>query len=89
MHEHLSEHEFENDFQPVPFLPTNLCLKKKKQIKKKIFLMFIYFERERQSVSRGGAESERDTESKAGSRLQTVSIEPHTGLKPTNREIMT
>ena len=30
--------------------------------------MFIYF-RERESMSRGGAEGERDTESVAGSRL--------------------
>ena len=50
--------------------------------------MFI-FERERQSLSGGGAERQEDTESKAGSRLWTVSAEPDMGLKPTNREIMT
>ena len=46
-------------------------------------------ERERQSVSGRGAEREGDTESKAGSRLRTVSTEPDVGLKPTNREIKT
>ena len=43
----------------------------------------------RDSVSREGTEREGDTESKAGSRLQTVSTEPDTGLKLTNHEIMT
>ena len=47
------------------------------------------FERETQSVSRGGAEREGDPESEAGSRLRAVSTEPDAGLKPTNREIMT
>ena len=52
--------------------------------------MFIFLrERERVSVSRGGAEREGDTESKAGSRLQADSREPDAGLEPTNREIMT
>ena len=52
--------------------------------------MFIYFsERERQSVSRGGAERGEDTESKAGSRLRAVSAEPHAALELTNCEIMT
>ena len=46
-------------------------------------------DRERQSVSRGGAEREGDTESEAGSRLRAVSTEPDVGLEPTNREIMT
>ena len=54
------------------------------------FLMFIYFwDRERQSMSGGGAEREGDTESKAGSRLWAVSTEPNVGLKLTDREIMT
>ena len=44
--------------------------------------------RQRQSMSRGGAEREGDTESKAGSRLRAVA-EPDTGLELTNREIMT
>ena len=41
------------------------------------------------SMSGGGAEREGDTKSEAGSRLQAVSTEPHAGLKPTEREIMT
>ena len=56
--------------------------------------MFIYFwEIERVSVreraSRGGAERQEDTKAKAGSRLWAVSTELHTGLEPTNHEIMT
>ena len=52
--------------------------------------MFIYFwERERQSVSRGGAETGGDTESEAGSRPQAFSTEPDVGLELMNREIMT
>ena len=49
-------------------------------------------ERERQSMSGGGAEREGDTESEAGSRYQhirAVSIEPNVGLELTDREIMT
>ena len=46
-------------------------------------------ERERQSMSRGGAERRGDTESEAGSRLGAVSTEPDAGLKFTNREVMT
>ena len=42
--------------------------------------------RERQRTSGGGAESEGDTESEAGSRLST---DPNMGLELTNREIMT
>ena len=37
----------------------------------------------------GGAEREGDTEPETGSRLRAVSIEPNTGLEPTDREIMT
>ena len=52
--------------------------------------LFIFErEKERQSMSRGGAEKEGDTESKAGSRLRAVSTEPNAGLELTNREIMT
>ena len=40
-------------------------------------------------MSGGGAESEGDTESEAGSRLRAVSTEPNAGLKPMNWEIMT
>ena len=46
-------------------------------------------ERERQSVSRGGAEREGDTESEAGSRVRAVSAEPDVELKLTSTEIMT
>ena len=40
-------------------------------------------------MSGGGAESEGDTESEAGSRLRAVSTEPDTRLEPTDRKIMT
>ena len=40
-------------------------------------------------MSRGGAEREGDTESKAGSRLRAVNTEPDVGLELTDREIMT
>ena len=40
-------------------------------------------------MSRGGAEREGDTESKAGSRLPAVSTDPDARLELTNREIMT
>ena len=46
-------------------------------------------ERERESMSMGGADRDGDTESKAGSRLQTVNTEPDMGLKLTNCGIMT
>ena len=40
-------------------------------------------------MSGGGAETEGDTESEAGSRLRAVSTEPDMGLQLTDREIMT
>ena len=40
-------------------------------------------------MSRGGAETEGDRESKAGSRLRAVSTEPDVELEPMNRKIMT
>ena len=46
-------------------------------------------ERERLSASRGGAERERDTESKTGSRLRAVSTEHDVGLELMNQEIVT
>ena len=55
------------------------------------FFFYIYLflrDRERQ-CERGGAETEGDTESEAGSRLRAVSTEPDVGLEPTNREITT
>ena len=55
----------------------------------KVLFLFFILERDRESVSRGGAEREGDTESEAGSRLRAVSTEPDGGLEPTNREIMT
>ena len=42
-----------------------------------------------ESMSRGRAEREGDTESEAGSRLQAVSTEPDAGLELMDREIMT
>ena len=46
-------------------------------------------DREIQSANRGGAETEGDTESEAGSRFWAVSREPDAGLEPTNCKIMT
>ena len=40
-------------------------------------------------MSRGGTETEGDTESEAGSRLPAVSTEPDGGPELTNHEIMT
>ena len=52
--------------------------------------MCIYFcRRDRQSVSRGGADREGDTELEPVSRLHAVSTEPNVGLKLTNCKIMT
>ena len=51
--------------------------------------MFYLSLRQRQSMSRGGAEREGDTESEAGSRLRAVSTEPNSGLELTKRKIMT
>uniref|UniRef100_A0ABI7ZJV0 Kinesin-like protein n=1 Tax=Felis catus TaxID=9685 RepID=A0ABI7ZJV0_FELCA len=45
--------------------------------------------REKQSMSRGGAEREGDTESKAGSKLRATSTEPNAELELTDRKIMT
>ena len=49
----------------------------------------LFFERQRESTSRGGAEREGDTESEAGSRLPAVSTEPDVGLELTDCEIVT
>ena len=54
-----------------------------------IFFNVYLFLRQRQSVNRGGAEREGDTESETGSRLWAVSTEPDAGLEPTNCEIVT
>ena len=44
---------------------------------------------DRESIRRGGAEREGDTESKASFRLPPVSTESDTGLEPTKHGIMT
>ena len=44
-------------------------------------------ERETEHEQERGREREGDTESKAGSRVQAVSIEPDVGLEPTNHKI--
>ena len=54
------------------------------------FNIYLFLrERQRQSVSRGGAEREGDTESEAGSGLLAVSTELDAGLELTDREAMT
>ena len=47
-------------------------------------MFIIYFERERESTSGGGAERGREG---IPSRLRTVSTEPDLGLKPTNQTV--
>ena len=59
------------------------------KIFKKILMLIFERERKSESMSRGGAEREGDTDSKAGSRFWAVSTEPDAGLEPTNGEIMT
>ena len=56
-----------------------------------IFNVLFIFEREkkRQSVNVGGAETEGDLESEAGSKLWALRTEPHSGLELTSCEIMT
>ena len=56
-------------------------------LKKNFFKCLFIFERERQSMSRGGAEREGDTKSEAGSKLSAQS--PAWGLNLTNRETVT
>ena len=53
------------------------------------FFNVYLFLRQRQSVSRGGAERGGDTEYETGSRLRAISTEPDTGLELMNWEIMT
>ena len=54
------------------------------------FNVYLFLkERQTEHKQRGGAETEEDTESKAGSRLQVVSTEPDATLEPTNPKIMT
>ena len=54
-----------------------------------IFLNVYLFLRQRESMNRGGAEREGDTESETGSGLWAVSTEPDAGLELMDREIMT
>ena len=54
-------------------------------LKKNFFSCFFIFERERRSVSRGGADREGHTGSKEGSRLQAVGTEPNTCGAQTHR----
>ena len=56
------------------------------------FLIFTFIflrVRDRAQVGKGQRETELDTESKAGSRLRAVSIEPDMGLELMSGEIMT
>ena len=75
----------------VPTMTTNVSELNSLKIQKlsDFFLMFYFWERERECVSRRGTEREGDTESKAGSRFRAVSTEPDAGLELTNCEIMT
>ena len=78
--------------QKITALPLIVCDKTQQitfPVNLNVYLFLRETERERQSVSGGGAEQEGDTESKAGSRLRTVSTEPNAGLEPMNCEIMT
>ena len=52
-----------------------------------VYLFLRERDRDRESVSRGGAEREGDTEPEASSGLRAVSTEPDKGLEPANREI--
>ena len=57
-----------------------------------LFLFFnacLFLRETEREQGDGQREREGDTESKAGSRLGAVSTEPDSGLKLTNREIMT
>ena len=62
---------------------TSLCVSLSASTFNSFFLsLFIYFERDRDSMSRGGAERERG-------RICAISSEPDVGLELTNQEIMT
>ena len=59
-----------------------LAFLQSRELKNFFFLIFIFErEKERQSVSEGGADREGDTESEAASGLWAVSTEPDAGLK--------
>ena len=55
---------------------------------KKFFHGYLFL-RERDRVQVGEGQEERETDCEVGSRLRAVSTEPDTGLKLTNREIVT
>ena len=52
----------------------------------KVFYLFILKERERVSMSGGGAGRKRE---RISSRLSAISTEPNPGLNPTDHEVMT
>ena len=83
-HSHLQLFTFNSPESPWAPVVCDLLRKNFKNV-----LMFILFLRERQSVNRGGADREGDTESEGGSRIWAVSTEPDAGLEPMNPEIMT
>ena len=59
------------------------------QIFLKFFNVYLFLrDKERQSMSREGAEREGDIESEVGSRLQAFSTELEGGLELTNHELM-
>ena len=60
-----------------------------KNFLKKIFFNVYLVLRQRQSMSRVGAEREGDIESETGSWLWAVSTEPYADLEPMNSEIVT
>ena len=89
-----------SSFEYMPWVKHVLTVWKTARLPSKVASPFsflnIYFflterdrETERQSMSGGGAEQERDTESEAGSRLRAVTTEPDTGLELTDLEIVT
>ena len=53
------------------------------------FNVYLFWDRERQSMSGGGSEREGDTESETGSRLWAVSTGPDAGLELTDHEMVT
>ena len=54
-----------------------------------VFNVYLFLDREKQSMNGGGAEREGDTESETGSRLLAISPEPDAGLELPDGEIVT
>ena len=73
----------------LPPLPETRCLSVQHSFLFYFFKCLFSFEGETEHEQGRGRETEGDTESKAGSRLGAVSIEPDVGLEPLNCEIMT